>query len=117
MFVARMDTKLEGLAQSYLRLLNAAVHRGLPSPHPGRFIAQGLLQILSATTPNLLWPFFGSCLRTVRRGLAPFEQVVAVALRNILPEFPATAAKTSILAKFIPHRLDLSGTEGISSTP
>jgi len=77
-------------------------------------IAQGLLQILSATTPKLVWRFFGSWLRTVRPGLAPSEQVVAVALRNTLPEFLATAAKTSILAKFIRDRLDLSRTEGTS---
>jgi hypothetical protein len=77
-------------------------------------IAQGLLQILSATTPKLVWGFFGSWIRTVRPGLAPSEHVVAVALRNTLPEFLATAAKTSILVKFIRDRLDLSRTEGIS---
>jgi len=77
-------------------------------------IAQGLLQILSATTSKLVWRFFGSWIRTVRPGLAPSEQVVAVTLRNTLPEFLATAAKTSILVKFILDRLDLSRTEGIS---
>jgi hypothetical protein len=77
-------------------------------------IAQGLPQIRSATTPKLVWGFFGSWIRTVRPGLAPSEQVVAVALRNTLPEFLATAAKTSILVKFIRDRLDLSRTEGIS---
>jgi hypothetical protein len=77
-------------------------------------IAQGLLQILSATKPKLVWRFFGSWLRTVRPGLAPSEQVVAVALRNTLPEFLATAAKTSILVKFIRDRLDLSRAEGTS---
>ena len=46
--------------------------------------------------------------------LAPSEQVVAVALRNTLPELLATAAKTAIHAKFIRDRLDLSRTEGIS---
>jgi hypothetical protein len=34
-------------------------------------IAQGLLQILSATKPNLVWQSFGSWIRTVRPGLAP----------------------------------------------
>jgi len=77
-------------------------------------IAQGLLQILSATQPKLVWRSFGSWIRTVRPGLAPSEQVVAVALRNTLPEFLATAAKTSILVKFIQARLDLSRTEGTS---
>jgi hypothetical protein len=77
-------------------------------------IAQGLLQILSATKPKLVWRSFGSWIRTVRPGLAPSEQIVAVALRNTLPEFLATAAKPSILVKFIRDRLDLSRTEGSS---
>ena len=78
------------------------------------FIAQGMLQILSAMQPTLVWRSFGSWIRTVRPGLAPSEQVVAIALRNTLPEFLATAAKTSILVKFIRDRLDLSRTEGTS---
>src|ERR1035441_7448740 len=77
-------------------------------------IAQGLLQILSATIPTLVWQSFGSWIRTVRPGLAPSEQVVAIALRNTLPEFLASAAKPSILVKFIRDRLDLSRTEGTS---
>lgn len=75
-------------------------------------IAQGLLQILPASTPKLVWQSFGSWIRTVRPALAPSELVVAVALRNSLPEFLANAAKTSILVKFIRDRLDLSRTEG-----
>jgi len=70
-------------------------------------IAQGLLQILSATKPSLVWQSFGSWIRTVRPGLAPSEQVVAIALRNTLPEFLASTAKPSILVKFIRDRLDL----------
>lgn len=77
-------------------------------------IAQGLLQILSATTPQLIWRSFGSWIRTIRPGLAPSEQVVAVALRQTLPEFLATAAKTVILVKFIRDRLDLNRAEGTS---
>ena len=77
-------------------------------------IAQGLLQILSATKPTLVWQSFGSWIRTVRPRLAPSEQVVAIALRNTLPEFLASAAKPSILVKFIRDRLDLSRTEGTS---
>jgi len=77
-------------------------------------IAQGLLQILSATKPNLVWQSFGSWIRTIRPGLAPSEQVVAIALRNTFPEFLATAAKTVILVKFLRDRLDLSRTEGTS---
>jgi hypothetical protein len=77
-------------------------------------IAQGLLQILAATIPKSVWRSFGSWIRTVRSGLAPSEQVVAIALRNTLPEFLATAAKTSILVKFIRDRIDLSRSEGTS---
>jgi hypothetical protein len=77
-------------------------------------IAQGLLQILAATTPKSVWRSFGSWIRTVRSGLAPSEQVVAIALRNTLPEFLATAAKTLILVKFIRDRIDLSRSEGTS---
>ena len=75
---------------------------------------QGLLQIFSATAPKLAWRFIGSWIRTVRPGLAPSEQVAAVALSNTLPEFLATAAKTSILVKFIRDWLDLSRTGGTS---
>lgn len=77
-------------------------------------IAQGLLQILAATKPTLVWQSFGSWIRTVRPGLAPSEQVVAIALRHTLPEFLASTAKPSILVKFIRDRLDLSRTEGTS---
>jgi hypothetical protein len=75
-------------------------------------IAQGVLQILAATTPKFVWRSFGSWIRTVRSGLAPSEQVVAIALRNTLPAFLATAAKSSILVKFIRDRIDLSRSEG-----
>jgi hypothetical protein len=75
-------------------------------------IAQGLLQILSATKSQMVWRSFGSWIRTIRPGLAPSEQVVAVALRNTLPEFLATDADASTLVKFIRSRLDLSRAEG-----
>lgn len=77
-------------------------------------IAQGLLQILSARNPQCVWLSFGSWIRTIRPGLAPSEQVVAIALRNTLPEFLATAVKTSILVKFIRDWFDLSRSEGTS---
>ena len=77
-------------------------------------LAQGLLQILSATKPNLVWQSFGSWIRTIRPGLAPSEQVVAIALRNTFLEFLTTDAKTVILVKFLRDRLDLSRTEGTS---
>jgi len=76
-------------------------------------IAQGLLQILSATMSTSVWRSFGSWIRTIRPGLAPSEQVVAIAMRHALPEFIAGAAKTSIFVKFLRDRIDLSRTEGI----
>jgi hypothetical protein len=66
------------------------------------------------TKPSLVWQSFGSWIRTVRPGLAPSEQVVAIALRHTFPEFLATAAKTVILVKFLRDRLDLSRAEGTS---
>ena len=75
-------------------------------------IAQGLLQILSAIEPKLTWQSFGSWIRTIRPGLAPSEMVVAIALRQTLPEFLADEPNSSILVKFIRSRLDLSRTEG-----
>ena len=77
-------------------------------------IAQGLLQILSAMKPTLVWQSFGSWIRTIRPGLAPSQQVVAIALHHTFPEFLATAAKTVILVKFLRDRLDLSRAEGTS---
>jgi hypothetical protein len=75
-------------------------------------IAQGLLHFLSASHHKLVWHSFGSWIRTIRPALAPSELVVAVALRNTLPEFLATDPNSSILVKFIRDRLDLSRTEG-----
>ncbi len=77
-------------------------------------IAQGLLQILAAKSARLIWRSFGSWIRTIRPGLAPSEQVVAVALRNTLPQFLAGCAKTSIFVKFLRERIDLSRAEGSS---
>ena len=75
-------------------------------------IAQGLLQILSATIPRSVWRCYGSWIRTIRPGLAPSEQVTAIAMRHALPEFIASAAKTSIFVKFLRARIDLSRAEG-----
>ncbi len=76
-------------------------------------IAQGLLQILSATNPKSIWQSFGSWIRTIRPGLAPSEQVVAIALRNTLPELLAGSTKIAIFVKFLRERIDLTRTEGI----
>ena len=76
-------------------------------------IAQGLLQILAATVPQKIWRSFGSWMRTMRPGLAPSEQVAAIALRNTLPDFLADPDTAAIFAKFLQARIDLSRTEGI----
>ncbi|MEW6406757.1 MAG: transposase [Chloroflexota bacterium] len=76
-------------------------------------IAQGLLQILSAAVPTLLWRSFGSWIRTIRPGLAPSEQVVAIALRNSFPDFLTDDENATILTKFLRERIDLTRTEGI----
>jgi DDE superfamily endonuclease len=74
-------------------------------------IAQGLLQYLSASFPVLVWNSFGSWLRTIRPGLAPSERVVAIALRQRLPEFLLHFADEHVFAKFIAERQDFDRME------
>jgi len=76
-------------------------------------IAQGLLQCLAVLSSKSVWRLFGSWLRTIRPGILPSEQVVAVALRHSLPVFLADSSKTNILAKFIRKYLDLDRAEGL----
>ncbi|MFZ4398066.1 MAG: transposase [Kiritimatiellia bacterium] len=76
-------------------------------------IAQGLLQAVAVLDAPFVWCYFGSWLRTVRTAVPPSERVVALAMRNALPEFLADSLHTHILAKFIRHRLDLSRAEGL----
>jgi hypothetical protein len=85
----------------------AAYHR----PMQLGLIAQGLLQILSATVPQRIWRSFGSWIRTIRPGPAPSEQVAAIALRNTLPDFLADPDTASIFAKL----LRLQGCAGVKS--
>ncbi len=76
-------------------------------------IAQGILQGIAILNTTSVWCLFGSWLRTVRPGILPSEQIVAIALRHSLPEFLADSSKTNILAKFIRKRLDLDRAEGL----
>ena len=76
-------------------------------------IAQWLLQAVAILDATSVWRGFGSWLRTVRAGVPPSERVVALALRNALPEFLADSLADHILAKFIRQRLDLSRAEGL----
>lgn len=92
-----------------LRRKLAAYHRHIQLG----LIAQGLLQILSATVPEMIWRSFGSWIRTIRPGLAPSEQVTAIALRNTIPDFLADDENASIWTKFLRERIDLERMEGL----
>lgn len=75
-------------------------------------IAQGIMQAIATTVPQLVWRSFGSWLRTIRPGLCPSELVVSTALRNTLPEFLADETCAPALTKFLRERIDLSRIEG-----
>jgi len=79
-------------------------------------IAQGLMQVLATTVPELAWRSLGSWLRTVRPGICPSDLVVAEALRNSLPEFLADGSCAPDLAKFIRDRIDLERAEATRLT-
>jgi len=76
-------------------------------------IAQGVLQYLSCTFPELVWSYFGSWLRTIRPGICPSEQVTALALRNAFPEFLSNSTLDAILTKFLLEKIDCSRSEGL----
>jgi len=76
-------------------------------------VAQGVLQLLAATVPALIWRSFGSWLRTIRPGLASSEQVVTIALRHRLPHFLGDEAHASLFTKFLRARIDVTRSEGI----
>jgi hypothetical protein len=106
------DQHLHRKSQGYrdaVRRKMAAYHRHIQLG----LIAQGLLHILSATVPDLIWRSFGSWLRTIRPGLAPSELVVANALRNTLPEFLAVPDQAATFKNFLAQRIDPDRMEGI----
>lgn len=76
-------------------------------------IAQGLLQLLAARVPRTVWRSFGSWIRTIRPGLAPSEQVVAIALKNTVPDFLADHQTAATFTKFLRRRIDSQRAEGI----
>jgi hypothetical protein len=76
-------------------------------------IAQGILQCLAVLDAPSVWRQFGSWLRTIRPGIPPSEQVVAIALRHSLPQFLSDSAQTQPLAKFIRENVDLDRAEGL----
>lgn len=75
-------------------------------------IAQGVLQCLSMSVPELVWASFGSWIRTIRPGLCPSENVTAIALRNTLPSFLGESPPDVEIVSFLRDRLDLNRIEG-----
>lgn len=59
------------------------------------------MQYLFLAHSKTVWHPFGSWIRTIRPVMLPSEQVVAVAMRNVTPEFLAVSDKNQILAQFI----------------
>jgi len=76
-------------------------------------VAQGLLQYLSASFPQLVFSSFGSWFRTIRTDFSPSELVTAIALRQSLPEFLSDSSQDSIFKKFIIERIDVNRSEGL----
>ena len=76
-------------------------------------IAQGVLQCLAVLEAPSVWQMFGSWLRTIRAGIPPSEQVVAIALRHSLPLFLADSSQNHPLVKFIREKIDVDRAEGL----
>ncbi|MFT5501054.1 MAG: hypothetical protein ACI88G_001187, partial [Woeseiaceae bacterium] len=64
-------------------------------------VTQGWMHYLSACHTNLVWNSFGSWLRTIRKGVAPSERIIALAMRNTLDEFLVVGCATNSVAKYI----------------
>ena len=118
-WMARMDSIRSRSGNQYLHLKTAsyrdAVRRKLAAYHRHiqvGIVAQGILQCIAITVPQLVWSRFGSWLATVRPGIPPSELVVMTALRNTLPEFLARSAPALIFTKFLRDRIDLNRAEG-----
>lgn len=82
-----------------LKAYHVFVHAGI--------VAQGLLHYLAACHTRSVWNAFGSWLRTIRPGVAPSEFVVAMALRQSLPDFLLDSGSDTNFAKFIVQRQDI----------
>lgn len=79
------------------------------------FIAQGLMQYLSVCQPKLVWPNFGTWLRTIRSDIPPSEKVVSLALSQTYGQFIADDESGGNFKKFIRKRIDFSQVKGCSS--
>ena len=78
-------------------------------------IAQGLLQYLACSMPQVIWKNFNSWIRTIRPGVPPSEQTTSIALRNSLPEFLANRTDSPIFKKFLFDRIDFERGCGLMS--
>lgn len=76
-------------------------------------IAQGLLQYLSATFPQIVFSSFGSWFRTIRYNVPPSEHLTAIALRNTFPDYLVDSSQDTIFRKFLLERIDLERSEGL----
>ena len=88
-----------------------AIRRKMSAYHVFLFagvVAQGLMHYLSSCHTDAVWRSFGSWLRTIRKGVAPSEMVVTMALRNTLSEFLLVCSASNIMVKFIRQRQDRS---------
>ena len=77
-------------------------------------VTQGLMHYLSACHTDLVWRSFGSWLRTIRKGVAPSERVVALAMRNTLDEFLIVGCASNSIAKFIIEKQCRGNTQALS---
>ena len=119
-WMATMDCIRSRSGNQYLHRKTAtyrdAVRRKLAAYHRHiqvGLIAQGILQCLAVTVPDLVWSRFGSWLCTIRKGIPPSELVVMTALRNSLPDFLARSTPGLIFTKFLRDRIDLNRAEGL----
>jgi hypothetical protein len=76
-------------------------------------VVQGMLQYLSMAYTAAVWASFGSWIRTIRPHVLPSERVVAIAMRNVFPEFLAGSTQDDTLVEFIREKIDLERTEGL----
>ena len=76
-------------------------------------IAQGLLQYLACSMPQVIWKNFNSWIRTIRPGVPPSEQTTSIALRNSLPEFLENRTNSPIFKKFLFDRTDFERGGGV----
>lgn len=68
-------------------------------------IAQGLIQYLSIHHNTLIFKYFGTWFRTIRKNVLPSEKIVSTSLSNTYHEFLADNTKADIFKKFLMRRI------------